>query len=92
MAFRGGLLVFLRAVSEESQVGNSSSRQDGVPGTDSIGSHLLWGGGDEGSSSVAKDTPQGQYRSLEDSTAAYSLLAAWSLDLLPSQVKQRYLP
>lgn len=34
----------------------------------------------------------GQYWSLEDSTAVYSLLAAWSLDLLPSQVKQLYLP
>lgn len=28
MAFRGGFLVFLRAVSEESQAGNPSNRQD----------------------------------------------------------------
>ena len=48
MAFLGGFLVFVRAVSGESQVdGDPSSGQDGVPGTDNVGSRLLWRGGEE---------------------------------------------
>lgn len=111
MAFLGGFLVFLRVVSGESQAGgNPSSGRDGVPGTDSVGSRLLWrggeerkgpGGGQHGWGAIAG--PQGQYQSSGESTcsgraehcsvlASASLLAAWSLDLLPGQVKRYCLP
>lgn len=93
-------MVFLRAVSGESQVGgNPSSGQDDVPGMDSdscsVGARRGPGGGQRGRGAIA--APQGRCQSLGERTcsgraehcsvlASASHLAAWSLDLLPGQV------